>query len=97
MTEEHIVTAEEPAWTEQRHRPGDDGTPEVVPDTLELFPLDVAGCEPEYSCSCGAELRRWVDVLDHFEEVVNSQGSSGRQSRSNERDIPGDQVTLSDI
>jgi len=97
MTDEHIVTATEPAWSEQRHRPGDDGTPEVVPDTLELYPLDATGYEPTYSCTCGAELRSWHDVLEHFEEVVNSRESAGRRKRPYERDIPDDQATLGDI
>lgn len=68
--EDHIVTAEEPAWTEQRHRPGDRGTPEVVPDSLELYPLGINGIESKYTCTCGAELRSWKDVQDHFKEVV---------------------------
>lgn len=97
MTDEHIVTATEPAWSEQRHRPGDDGTPEIVPDTLELYPLDAVGYEPTYSCSCGVELRSGHDVLEHFEDVVNSRESSGRRRDSDERDIPSDQVTLDDI
>lgn len=95
--DEHIVTAEEPAWTEQRHRLGDDGSPEVVPDSLELHPLDIHGYEPEYSCSCRAEFRSWGAVREHFEEVVNSGGSTGRRRRSNSREIGSDQATLTDI
>ena len=52
MKEEHIVTAEEPAWTKQRHRPIYDGRPEEVPDTLELYTLEKRP-DPEYYCSGG--------------------------------------------
>lgn len=92
--EEHIVTAEEPAWTEQKHRPGEDGTPEVVPDTLILHPLD-SGPAPRYSCSCGANFRNWGGVLDHFEEVENSQESN--RQRSNTQQIADEQATLDDL
>ena len=56
MKEEHIVTAEEPAWTKQRHRPIYDGRPEEVPDTLELYTLEKRP-DPEYYCSGGERFR----------------------------------------
>lgn len=94
--EEHIVTAEEPAWTEQKHRPGKDGTPEVIPDTLVLHPLDT-GPAPRYSCSCGVEFFNWAQVEEHFEKVVNRREHSNRGERSNKRQISDDQATLDDI
>lgn len=66
--DEHIVTAEEPAWTEQRFRPSENGTPEAIPDTMAIFPLN-NGPLPRYTCSCGAEFRDWAQVQKHYEEV----------------------------
>lgn len=97
MTNEHIVTATEPAWAEQQHRPGDDGKPEIVPDTLELHPLDAMGYEATYYCTCGTELHSWEEVREHFKEVADNRGSSSRRRSPNEREIPSNQATLSDI
>lgn len=95
MTDEHIVTAEEPALTEQCYRPGDDGEPEKVPDSLSLRHLEVS-IESRYSCSCGAELRSWMDVVDHFEEVAaNGSVPSGRVV--SEEELPGEQVTFDEV
>lgn len=91
---EHVVTAKEATWTEQKHRPGEDGTPEVIPDTLILHNLD-SGPMSKYSCSCGAELRNWAQVKEHFEKVANGQESSTR--RSTPRQNPDNQATLDDI
>lgn len=94
--DEHIVTAEEPSWTEQRHRPDEDGKPEVVPDSLILHPLEI-GPEPMYSCSCGAELRSWGDVRKHFEKVVNSPESVPDAKSATSQEISSNQATLDDI
>ncbi len=97
MTDNHIVTATEPAWTEQQHRPKDNGTPETVPDSLELRLLDNSGFEPEYSCTCGANLRSWLDVEEHFEEVVNDSDSYSNRHRPPKHELPADQQTLNDF
>jgi hypothetical protein len=86
---EHIITAREPAWTEQRFRPGEDGTPKAVPDTMEIHHAE-HGPRPRYVCSCGAEFRNWGAVKKHCEEVA-------RGKIIHTRPIPDDQTTLSDI
>lgn len=94
MTDEHIVTAKEPALSEKQYRPGEYGDPEEVPESLTLHYLDV-GIEHEYFCSCGKEFRLWGDVLRHLKEVADEPVSSAGVVP--EAEILGEQITLDEV
>lgn len=89
MTEYHIIVAEKPAWIERRYRPEDDGTPTVIPDSLQIYPHDGSPA-PRYTCSCGKEFSRWTVVEEHFTDVIAENERHSRQMHS-------DQATLSEI
>lgn len=76
MSNDHVVTATEPAWTEAEYRPNDDGVPEYVGDSTKIGDLiDGLADHCEYECSCGFETNDWFEVEEHFAEVTHDGAS----------------------
>ena len=68
----HVVTAREPAWVEQRHVPDENGAPEPATDTITRDGIEMLMDEATYECTCGEELSDWHDVQRHFQEVSDA-------------------------
>lgn len=69
---EHVVTALEPAWVEQKHVPAEDGVPEPASETVTKDGIDMLMDESSYECSCGEDLSGWDEVQAHFLEVTDN-------------------------
>lgn len=73
MSDEHVVTAIEACWVKTEYRSDGRGIPEYVGGSDEVLNsdgLDMLNDDAEYSCSCGAALRSWHDVMEHFREIT---------------------------
>lgn len=68
--EQHVVTALEPAWVEQKHVPDEDGVPQPASETVTKDGIDMLMDESEYECSCGEDLSGWHEVQEHFRDVT---------------------------
>lgn len=68
-SDEHVVTAIEPVWAEQKYKPNDDSQPEPVSETVAQDIIDSMYQESGYECSCGVELDGWDDVEAHFVDI----------------------------
>jgi hypothetical protein len=71
-SEQHVITAIEPAWVLQNYVPDEDGQPEPVGEYETLDLIDSHFEDSTYECTCGEEFSRWDEAEAHLKEVTGA-------------------------